>query len=159
VTAQEFKDYMQQLKGKVTAMLQQPKYRDLWIERTGGTPEQCPPIYSFDNPPIHTDLEVLKQLGLADEQGKPVDRLVLPAHSPDLHRCAERVHARICGKFQEWLNHETEDFSMEYYCRVLQNIYYTTESEDITYKDIANIDKLYDVVIELNGARAPRPFC
>jgi hypothetical protein len=164
VTAEEFRDFMILLEGRTTALLQDPVLAARWNQRTGGTPAQSPPIYSFDNPRIHIDLAVLLQLGMAemDRDGKVLvtaKRLVLPPYSGDLHRCIERLHARICGKFQDWVNKTTAAYSMFGYCQMLQHIFYTTETHDITYKDIQSIDALYQKVIELDGAKAPRPFC
>lgn len=164
VTAEEFKDFMKMLEARATRLLENKEFADRWEQRTGGTPAQCPPIYSFDNPTIHFDLAVLLELKMAvqDERDKvhvTPKRLVLPPYSGDLHRCIERVHARICGKFQEWVNHTTDSYSMSAYCQKLQDIFYTTETHNITFKDIQTIDALYEKVIELAGAKAPRPFC
>ncbi len=155
VTIQEWQDFMQALQAKINEELAKPEKRAAWRAATGGFPEHCPPIFSFDNPKIHTDPEALAALGIVDGQ----NRLVLPPYSPDLHRAIERVHARICRTFQMWVNKDTKEYCMAGYCAYLERIFYSTEKPSITASDVDNIDKLYHKIIELKGNRAPRPFC
>lgn len=155
MTTKEWQDFMEALQARINEELAKPEKRAAWRAATGGFPEHCPPIFSFDNPKIHTDPVVLAALGI--EEGK--NRLVLPPYSPDLHRAIERVHGRICRTFQQWLNKDTKPYCMAGYCQYLERIFYSSEKPSITTADLDDIDKLYHKVIELKGNRAPRPFC
>ena len=108
---------------------------------------------SFDNATVHTDPEVLAALGLK----AGFNWLVLPARSPDLHRAIERVHARICAKFQDWL-YEDDQYSMWGYCLKLFKIFMTTETKETTMKDLDSIHLLYDRVLELKGRYPEKHF-
>lgn len=152
VTALEFFDIMEGIKRVMAEVLSDPLGRQQWIKATGGTPEECPPIYSFDNPSIHTDFVVLFTLGLVDDEGKPANRLVLPPHSPDLHRTIERVHARICKRFQDWLYDVPNICEMQDYCSKLQSIFYETQLKDVIQACMSDISDLYERVVELKGA-------
>lgn len=139
-----------------------PEGRRAWIAATGGTPDadDNPPVYSFDNPSIHTDPGMLTSLGLADPStGKPADKwLELPPRSGDLHRTIERVHARICGAFRDWLYDDCTEYCMMGYCLKLAQIFKTTQTAQVISKCMKNITALYRKVVELEGKRAPRPF-
>lgn len=152
---------MEQLQGKVHARLADPEEAAKWKAATGGTPEECPPIYSFDNPSIHIkNPTYLAQLGLVEaDTGEPTATwLQLPPYSGDLHRTIERVHARVCGKFQRWVNVDSSARTMEFYCRTLVGLF-LTQTPEIISSCMASIHKLYQKVVELKGDKAPRPFC
>ncbi len=155
VTQEEWKDFMLALKAKLAAELAKPEQRAAWRKATGGTPEHCPPIFSFDNPTIHTDPDNMAELGIVDD----VSRQVLPPYSPDLHRVIERVHARVCQRFQKWVNADTQSYCMEGYCQALEYVFWKSEKPSIISADLEKIHLLYEKVIELHGNRAPRPFC
>lgn len=128
--------------------------RRKWMEATGGTPEECPPIYSFDNPSIHTSGTThLVQLGLVDsETGEPTSKwLKLPPHSPDLHRTIERVHARVCGAFQAWLYDDRNDYCLQGYCNKLWKIMFDTQLNTVIKACMSDISDLYHRVVELKG--------
>lgn len=127
--------------------LSDPATRKAWEEATGGDPEVKWPIFSFDNATIHTDAEVLQALHLV----AGVTWMVLPARSPDLHRCIERVHARICGLFQNWLYDDDTPYCMRGYCDELRSIFLTKETPKTTQKDLKKIHELYTRVLELKG--------
>jgi hypothetical protein len=144
--------------------------RAAWIEHTGGAPEQCPPIYSFDNPSIHTTGAVsgLRRLGLLDDQNKPTAAyLQLPPHSGDLHRTIERVHARICGAFQRWLDEDSTEYHIMGYCAKLYSIFITTQTSDVIHSCMFgkpdahgnpskhSLSHLYARVVELKGDIPP----
>ena len=153
---------MAALQAEVQKRLTDPEVAAAWQAATGGTPEQCPPIYSFDNPSIHKNNKTyLAELGLAHPgSDKPTDTwLKLPPYSGDLHRTIERVHARVCGIFQRWLDDEFTEWSMEQYCHTLQGIFYKSQTPALIQGCMKNIHLLYSKVIELKGAKAPRPFC
>lgn len=159
VTKWEFLDLMVDLKRVLNEVLATPLGRQKWYEATGGYPEVCPPIFSFDNPSIHTDPTHLIMLGLSDFAGLPTpSRLVLPPHSGDLHRTIERVHARICGYFQDWLYDDTAEYCMEGYCAKLRHIFYSTQQKNVIQKCIKDISKLYTRVVELNGGITERKY-
>ena len=133
--------------------------REKWVQMTGGTPWETPPLYSFDNPSIHTDQAVLQKLGL--NRSWPVLgalRLELPAQSPDLHRVIERTHANLCGKFQKWLNEDPQVYCMQGYCNVMAFIFYYHLKASSIQSDLDRIDALYQKVVDLKGRRAPPPF-
>ena len=161
---------MQQLQAAVQQKLEQPEHRAAWVAATGGTPKDCPPIYSFDNPAIHLNNHAyLMELDLAkvSAPGAPVvpteHWLQLPPYSGDLHRTIERVHARICGQFQHWLNTNTTVRTMEFYCTHLARIFYDTQTDKVISacmnKKNASLPALYRKVVELDGGKAPRPYC
>ena len=161
VTAREFVDHMLAIKTTVSARLATPEWRQRWKEQTGGTPEECPPIFSFDNPSIHTQyLEGLRKLGLVDAEGKPTDAwLVLPPHSGDLHRTIERVHARTCGAFQAWFNEMHTEHHIFGYCKKLLDIFVQTQTpttiQECMHGQKGPISSLYARVVELRGAPPP----
>ena len=163
-TAREWMDFMTQLQAKVQAELAKPEVAAAWKAATGGTPQQCPPIFSFDNPSIHkNDTDYLKELGLAapESKKKPVPTetwLVLPPYSGDLHRTIERVHARVCGRFQRWVDDDHTAYAMIAYCKVLKNIFEQTQTPDVISKCMKTLPKLYKHVVEVKGAKARRPF-
>jgi len=163
VTIDEFVYVMNRIKSDLAARFADPEVRAKWQAATGGTPEEQPPIFSFDNPSSHTDLEALQQLGLADNAGEPTPiRLKLPAYSGDLHRTVERVHARICGKLQRWLDVFDEEYSMVTYCVKLRNIFLKSQTPeviskcmwDVTGKGQHSLIALYKAVCD-NGGRIP----
>ena len=156
---------MKELQHYVTAYLEDPERRAAWEDATGGTPEQCPPIYSFDNPSIHKDNAThLRELGLVEADGETPTAawLALPSYSPDLHRTIERTHARVCGEFQQWVDNESTSRSMEVYCTTLARLFYNTQKPSVISrcmnKHKASMHALYKKVIELKGGRAPAPF-
>lgn len=158
---------MAKIKSSMADGLASAEGRAAWIAHTGGTPEECPPIYSFDNPSIHTaNLQGLHALGLVDAAGKPTAAwLQLPPHSGDLHRTIERVHARICGAFQAWLDDDCTEYHIFGYIMKLQNIFLTTQLSDVicscmfgkpgTASEKHNIFALYERVRELKGGIPP----
>jgi len=161
---------MQQLQEAVMKKLAEPEHLAAWVAATGGTPEECPPIYSFDNPSIHLNNHAyLVELGLAklSAPGAPLEPtdawLPLPPYSGDLHRTIERVHARVCGQFQRWVNTSTTARTMEGYCTKLADIFNTTQTADVISacmgKKNASLPDLYRKVVELGGGKAPRPYC
>ena len=155
---------MTRIQANMRYLLEQEAGRKLWQLSTGGTPEQYPPIYSFDNPSIHTsNLEYMQQLGLA--AGKVGTELVatsawlkLPAHSPDLHRTIERVHARICEQFQEWMDDDCQLYSVQEYCQKLQQIFWKTQTGACIRGCMKDISALYEHVVELEGGIPERKY-
>lgn len=85
-------------------------------------------------------------------------RLPLPAYCPDLHRTVERVHARICGLFQTWLNDQTETVSVAECVLQLQHIFYTTQEPCVIESDMSNIRELYQEVVKLKGGRPKKQY-
>lgn len=159
-TAEEWRDYMQELQAKVLQRLEDPATAAAWAAATGGTPD-TPPIFSFDNPSIHkNNLDYLRELGLVQQgSDKPTDAwLQLPTYSGDLHRTIERVHGRVCRAFQEMLNTESTARTLEFYIDRLFKLFKLQTSELIT-ACMKNLPELYEKVIELKGAKAPRPYC
>jgi hypothetical protein len=110
----------------------------------------------------------LQQLGLLDDQGNPTEAyLKLPPHSGDLHRTIERVHARICGAFQRWLDQDTEVYKVWGYCYALYYICIGTQTSDMIrscmfgrpdahgHPPKHTLSHLYSRVVELNGDIPP----
>jgi hypothetical protein len=161
VTVAEFKDTMKGIMSTVNSRLQNPAARAAWEAVTGGTPEERPPIYSFDNPSVHTDLAALQELGLADDEGKPTSLwLPLPTYSGDLHRTIERVHARVCGDFEAWLLQDCKEYDMQQYVAKLSEIFMKTQTPATIFgcmwgKPSESLDALYRSVVERNGGRPP----
>jgi hypothetical protein len=157
-------DFMNQLQANVQAELAKPEVAAAWEAATGGTPQQCPPIFSFDNPSIHVaSITNLKQLGLVPPDSKdakvPTDAwLQLPPYSGDLHRTIERVHARVCGVFQRWIDDDSGDYTMLAYCKCLANYFKTTQTPAVISSCMQSLPELYAHVVELQGAKAHRPF-
>lgn len=120
-----------------------------WEKLTGGTPTELPPMYSFDNASCHSDADTLFKLHLID--GLSWDKL--PPHSGDLHRVVERVHARLCGRFADWLYEDSTPLTMPEYCHKLETLFYETEFADIHAADIDTIGELYRRVVQLQGGR------
>ena len=164
VTAQEFKDIMLRIKGHMQRFFEREEGRKLWQLFTGGTPEQYPPIYSFDNPSAHTsNLEYMKELGLAvakvgTEMVATDAWLKLPAHSPDLHRTIERVHARVCDQFQEWMDDDCQQYSVQEYCFKMQQIFFKTQTGTCIRGCMKDISALYERVVELKGGIPERKY-
>ena len=158
---------MVELKARITAKLAEPEAAAAWQAATGGSPSERPPIFSFDNPSMHKVKSHLRELGLATASGAPTDSwLELPTYSGDLHRTIERVHARVCGQFQEWVNDTTTPRTMPFYCNKLIDLFLKQDSEQITHcmwgkpreAHPATLLALYEKVIALGGEKAPRPF-
>lgn len=158
---------MQQLKDRITTKLQEPAAAAAWEAATGGSPAKCPPIYSFDNPSIHTNNKTyLRELGLV-KTGSRVTWLELPTYSGDLHRTIERVHARVCMQFQEWVDDTSTTRTMSLYCQKLISLFLTQTPDQIEHcmwgkprdRHPATLAELYSKVIELRGDKAPRPWC
>lgn len=166
VTAAEFRDIMEKIMGVMKDMLDTPQGREAWKKATGGTPESHPPIYSFDNPSIHTDPDVLVSLGLATKDAtgvaQPTDKwLQLPPHSPDLHRTIERAHARLCDPFQVFLYKDTCEYTMAGYCWLLSQLFYAQRGDFVARTIQAcmhDIDALYQRVVELHGNIPERKY-
>lgn len=158
---------MAELKSRIERKLQEPAAAAAWQAATGGSPAECPPIYSFDNPSIHSGATHLAELGLTSE-GKPTAAwLELPTYSGDLHRTIERVHARVCSAFQGWLDDASEPCTMLAYCNKLIELFRTqtpTQIEQCMWgkpenKKAKSLLDLYNKVISLGGDMAPRPYC
>lgn len=156
---------MQQLQDRITAKLQEPEAAAAWKAATGGTPEECPPIYSFDNPSIHlNNTTYLRELGLM-EGSAPTDAwLQLPTYSGDLHRTIERVHARVCRQFQTWLDDASQDRTMADYCQTLCDIFFSTQTAAQIHscmwpQHTPSLLALYKHVVETAGDKAARPYC
>ena len=163
-TAQEWMDFMTKLQANVQAELAKPEVAAAWEAATGGTPQQCPPIFSFDNPNIHTaSIANLKELGLAAPESRKTavateSWLVLPPYSGDLHRTIERVHARVCGQFQRWVDDDRAVYTMKAYCQCLKGFFELTQTPEVISKCMKTLPKLYQHVLEVQGAKARRPF-
>jgi hypothetical protein len=155
---------MKQLQDKVKTRLEDPAAAAAWVAATGGTPEQCPPIYSFDNPSIHVnDKSYLHELGLVqDDLVTPTNAwLKLPPYSGDLHRTIERVHARVCRAFQRWFDDEFADKTMLEYCRRLAG-FFETQTPGVIHSCMFGrhpLIELYQTVVASKGAKAHRPYC
>jgi len=166
VTVQEFHDIMKKIMGVMDAVLATEEGKAAWKKATGGTPEDCPPIYSFDNPSIHTDPDVLVSLGLATVDAKnvlhPTDKwLQLPPHSPDLHRTIERAHARLCGPFQDWLYLDRQEHTMLEYCFKLRSTFFAPRGDFVANTIQAcmrDISELYQRVVDLKGNIPEKPY-
>lgn len=152
---------MQELQAKVLRRLEDPAAAAAWAEATGGTPAERPPIFSFDNPSIHkNNQEYLRELGLMQLDGeKPTDAwLLLPTYSGDLHRTIERVHGRVCSAFQGMLNTESTARTLEFYIDRLFKLF-KLQTSDLITACMSTLPDLYQKVIALAGAKAPRPYC
>lgn len=146
--------FMEGLKAHVDDLLnpwRHPINAALWLVRVGLPPAAAPPIYSFDNASAHVNKDSLAHLAM--EAGKNWEPL--PPHSGDLHRVIERVHARVCREFQNWLYDNTTPRSMLAYCQKLEGLFYSTETADIYSKDISTIHLLYDQVWAKEGGLPP----
>lgn len=157
-------DYMTTLQQTVHAELAKPEVAAAWEAATGGTPQQCPPIFSFDNPSIHkASLSNLKRLGLvapgATNGEVPTEAwLQLPPYSGDLHRTIERVHARLCGDFQRWVDDDRAEYTMKAYCKCLKSFFEKRQSPSVISACMQSLPALYKHVVELQGAKARPPF-
>lgn len=155
---------MEGLKARMADALQQPEWAERWQAATGGTPQQCPPIYSFDNPHTHTGNKTyLRALGLVGAKWEPTAAwLELPAYSGDLHRTIERVHARVCGQFQQWLDGESGTRNMDFYVRKLADVFNSSQTPKLISKCMWGrhpLPELYSAVIAVAGAKVGRPYC
>ena len=152
-------------------LLAEDEWREKWKQATGGTPEKCPPIFSFDNPTIHLNNQTyLRELGLmaAGSEEATGAWLKLPPYSGDLHRTIERVHARVCQQFQRWMNDSTTERDMDFYCRALAGIFWRTQTPELIHACMwkkkaphgsPDLWELYECVVDTDGAKAPRPWC
>lgn len=140
---------MKELYAQLDRLLKNKQCIERWKKLTGGTPSECQPIFSFDNAGCHSDSQTLFRLHLIN--GWSWDKL--PPHSGDLHRVVERVHARLCGRFADWLYDDSTPLTMPEYCYKLETLFYETELADIHAADIRTIDALYKRVVQLKGAR------
>lgn len=148
---------MEELKAKLDNMLD-PQLHPLtalqWMAETGGSRLSHPPIFSFDNASCHVQGDTLSYLRLIE--GDNWARL--PPHSGDLHRVIERVHARLCGRFQDWLYEDCTPLSMVDYCAKLESLFYSTQTADIHSADISTIHALYQQVLERDGGLPPAQY-
>lgn len=151
VTTEEWRDFMLELRAAVYGTLADEKKHAEWEQRTGGTVIACPPLYSFDNPTIHTDPATLWELQIIPN----LTRLELPPRSPDLHKVIEHSHAVICQRFQQWVNETSETWEMPGYCNVLRHLFYTKLTPTGIRKDVESLDKTFQAVVERGGERAP----
>jgi hypothetical protein len=164
-TAQEFLSVMERIRESITARLEEPEWREAWVAATGGAPkdEGYQPIYSFDNTGIHRDHDVLVELGFEREFKKgeyePTPSwLVLPTYSGDLHRTIERVHARICGAFEEWLDDDCAKYDMVDYINKLFKIFMTSQSHTLIENCMfspqhpaKSLSALYQSIVNIGG--------
>lgn len=145
---------MEELSAKLDSMLDphlHPLVALRWMAETGGSRLTHPPIYSFDNASCHVHSDTLTHLRLING----VNREPLPPHSGDLHRVIERVHARLCGAFQDWLYEDSTPLSMAEYCEKLESLFYSTQTADIHSADISTIHELYQQVFDRDGGLPP----
>lgn len=157
-TIEEFRWTMFHIQHNMAMRFAEPETAAAWQRATGGTPQECPPIFSFDNPSVHTNPKLLMELGLEDEHRNPTAAwLKLPTYSGDLHRTVERVHARICGAFERWLEDDWREYDMIEYCLKLQKIFFETQTAAVIEacmwpkKTSNNLSALYQRVVELKG--------
>lgn len=128
-----------------------PEHALRWMAETGGSRLTMPPIFSFDNASCHVHADTLAHLRLIE--GENWARL--PPHSGDLHRVIERVHARLCGAFQDWLYEDSTPLSMAEYCEKLESLFYSTQTANIHSADISTIHELYQQVVACDGGMPP----
>ena len=154
ITIKEWKNLMEDLRAHVDDLLN-PRRHPLnalaWLWRVGRSRAAAPPIFSFDNASAHINADTLTHLGISANRNWQV----LPAHSGDLHRVIERVHARVCGAFQNWLYDDTSPRSMPAYCQKLESLFYSMETADIHAADIRTIHLLYQQVVAKQGGLPP----
>ena len=157
MTIDEWTVFMEELKAKIHSMLDSklhPLAALRWMSVTGGSHLTCPPIFSFDNASCHVNKGALAHLGLIDG----VNWVRLPPHSGDLHRVIERVHARLCGAFQDWLYEGSTILSMHEYCQKLESLFYSTQTANIHEADISTIHELYQQVVSKEGGLPPARY-
>ena len=148
---------MEELSAKLDSMLDpqlHPLAALLWMTETGGSRLTCCPIFSFDNASCHVNPNILTHLRLIN--GVNWERL--PPHSGDLHRVIERVHARLCGAFQDWLYEDSTPLSMAEYCEKLDSLFYSTQKAEIHKADISTIHELYQELLSREGGLPPAHY-
>lgn len=154
ITIQEWTSLMEGLRAHVDGLLStqlHPLNALAWFWRVGSSPAVAPPIFSFDNASVHVNQGALIHLGISAVSNWEV----LPPHSGDLHRVIERVHARVCGAFQDWLYDDTTPRSMAAYCQKLESLFYSMEKAHIHAADIGSIHLLYQQVVAKDGGLPP----
>lgn len=148
---------MEELFAKLDSMLD-PQLNPLtalrWMAGTGGSRHTCCPIFSFDNASCHVNQDMLAHLHLIVGD----NWVRLPPHSGDLHRVIERVHARLCGAFQDWLYEDSALLSMAEYCEKLESLFYSTQKAEIHSADISTIHELYQQVLSRDGGLPPAHY-
>ncbi len=134
-----------------------------WVEHTGGLPLPCNfPIYSYDNPRIHTNPQMLERLGIIPNSfplpSGPCNTFPLPPKSPDMHRIIERVHGRICTKFRKWLLDQSPKQSIQACVVALQRIFSETETASMYRKDIASYPEMLQQIVAKEGSWPERRY-
>ena len=109
------------------------------------------PVLSMDNDRIHTSAR-LADMGIPSRY-----RLKLPPYSPDLHRVIERVHGRICMEFRKQLHYDHSICTPKQYCKLLKEIFYSSQSQKVIAKDVDGLPDLWQHVAR-SGKYGPSPL-
>lgn len=161
MTRNEFINFMIRAQQAVYHKLHhEPQLREVWEKAVGPLgPPANDPIFSFDHPNIHGGKKpgiVMHEMGLTLK-----DHLQLPVNSCDIHRMIEHTHARLVESFQLWLDRDSTKYSLEFYKRGLERLYYedpTVASPYVLQKDLNGLPALFQEVIDINGAWPPKAW-
>ena len=125
-TAREFTDVMKVVKRKAEK-----------INREAGL---GPPVYSFDNAPIH-DMALLEVIGITGN-----DRAPLPARSPDMHKVIEHVFGTLEGAMQNLLHEDPSLSTAPQYKAALVKLFRSVITAESVQKDIRSLRSTYDII-------------
>ncbi len=145
---------MREVIGEVWRRLSEPATLAAWVEHTGGLPLLAWPIYSYDNPRIHTNPAMLQRLGI----WPGINSFPLPPKSPDMHRIIERVHGRICTRFRDWLANQPQKQTIQACIAKLEEIFRKFETPAVHQHDIASYHEMLQQIVEKQGAWPERPY-
>lgn len=154
VTEEEYENMMRELLQKVEQELDVPATMVAWERLTGGLPMWFWPIYSYDNPRIHTNPDMLQRLGINPD----LNAFPLPPKSPDMHRIIERVHGRICTRFRKWLADQPQKQTIQACIAKLREIFFQTETPTVHQNDIASYHEMLQQIVERQGAWPERRY-
>lgn len=137
-------DVLQALRAKILEVVRKhPGVFDLGGDDSG---QRGPPLISYDNDKIHLGADVQRVLGFA--------RVPLPAHSHDMHKVIEHVHAYLKQAFKRALmalSPTAPRMQPEAYRSMLEEVFAKVVTADAVGKDVKSLRETYKRIVVLQG--------
>lgn len=105
----------------------------------------CPPLFSFDNPPIHNKAP-LASIGM--QQAERVD---LPPCSPDMHKVIEHVFGSLTGGMNASLARDPALRSTPMYKAELERLFHAMITPEGVGRDVESLPDTYQGILDVGG--------
>ena len=99
-----------------------------------------PPLFSFDNPPIHQNA-MLSRAGI-----KPAQRVPLPPRSPDMHKVIEHCFGRLTREMNTSLLSNPSIKSIEQYKAEIERLFYSKITRESIQAGVVSLVDTYTYI-------------